>query len=152
MENTSLSVFIDIVVGLFREVTGESVQMGVPYIKRGESPGYGYTGIIGVSGARKGGLYFTSPAEMLRELAEIMLGQADCDDASLMDLVGELSNMIAGNARQSFGASFMISVPVVLRGSFDDIAIKLNPPVFIIPISWREHRCNLGIGIEEEQA
>jgi chemotaxis protein CheX len=56
--------------------------------------------------------------------------------------------MIAGNARRDFGSDFMISVPIVVKGAPEDIMLRLRPPVFIIPVTWRTHSAYLAVGIE----
>jgi chemotaxis protein CheX len=63
-------------------------------------------------------------------------------------VAGEVANIIAGNARKDFGSSFMISVPIIVKGTPEDILHRLRPPVFIIPILWRDYSAILGIGIE----
>ncbi len=148
MTESELKAFIDVVVNYFREVTGETVEMGVPYIKGKRKLLLDYTGLIGISGTRKGAVYLTASSMMLREIASILLGDEEPDDDFIVDLVGEISNTIAGNVRQSFGSSFMISVPIILKGSPEDVVIKLNPPVFSIPIKWRTYQCYLVVGLE----
>jgi chemotaxis protein CheX len=77
-----------------------------------------------------------------------MLGEAVSDEAALSDLVGEMANTIAGNMREFFGASFLISVPIILTGKIDSINMRLKPPVFVIPIKWKDHTSHLAIGLE----
>ena len=150
MTEQEIRNFISVVTDYFQEVTGEDAQIGVPYIKNEDSVLLDYTGAIGISGVRRGAVYLTAPGSLLRELGGIILGQslADIDDEDLNDLVGEVTNTIAGNMRRSFGSDFMISVPLILQGQVSDIKIQLKPPVFIIPIQWKGHKCYLAIGLE----
>lgn len=148
MKESELREFIDVVVNYFQEVTGESVEMGMPYIKESKSIVLDYTGVIGISGTRKGAIYLTASKEMLKEVASIILGTNDVDDECAIDMVGEITNTIAGNVRENFGSSFMISVPIILKGSPEDVIFKLQPPVFIIPIKWRTFSSYLVVGLE----
>ncbi|MBN8216150.1 MAG: chemotaxis protein CheX [Spirochaetes bacterium] len=148
MLETELKAFIDVVIRYFSQVTGETVAMGVPYVKAQDPVLLDFTGVIGISGARRGCLCVTSPREMLQALAESLLGPDGRDEAAVADVVGEMANTIAGNAREAFGSAFMISVPVVLHGAPSDITIKLKPPVFVVPIQWRAWRSFLLIGLE----
>jgi len=148
MKETELKDFIDVVVSYFEEVTGETVEMGIPYIKDGKSVVLDYTGVIGISGTRKGAIYLTASRDMLTDIASIILGSDEIDEECAVDMVGEITNTIAGNVRQSFGSSFMISVPIILKGSPEDVVFKLQPPVFIIPIKWRSYSSYLVVGLE----
>ena len=63
-------------------------------------------------------------------------------------MAGEIANTVAGNVRENFGSSFMISVPIILKGSPDDVIIRMVPPIFIIPIKWRVFSAYLAVGLE----
>ncbi|MFW5801723.1 MAG: chemotaxis protein CheX, partial [Spirochaeta sp.] len=130
------------------EVSSDGAHMGVPYMREGDTILLDHTGLIGISGAQRGGIYVTADEAMLRELAGIILDGSDISPEDVVDMVGELTNTIAGNVRRSFGSGFMISVPIVLRGKPDDILMKLQPPVFVIPIEWRGHKLYLSVGLE----
>lgn len=148
MKEEELKTFIDVVVSYFEQTTGEAAEMGVPYIKNHEAVVLDYTGIIGISGARKGGIYLTASKPMLSDIAEKLLGTKADDDDTISDMAGELCNTIAGNVRSTFGSSFLISVPMVLQGSPHDIMMKMHQPVFIIPIQWKTHQSYLVVGLE----
>jgi chemotaxis protein CheX len=148
MQEQELKTFIDVVVGYFRDVTDEEAHMGVPFIKAEESMVLDYTALIGISGPKKGGIYLTAEKELLSELCKSLLEMDDAPEDMLTDMAGELANTIAGNVRMTFGSSFMISVPMILSGTPNDIIIKLAPPVFIIPIEWKGTKAYLAVGLE----
>ncbi|TVR06196.1 MAG: chemotaxis protein CheX [Spirochaetaceae bacterium] len=148
MSEQELKAFIDVVVRYFQEVAGEQAKMGIPTVKTGSAILLGHTGIIGISGAKRGAIYVTADRAMLAELASIILGTTDVHDDDVLDMVGELSNTIAGNVRNVFGNTFMISVPIIVKGTPEDILMKLKPPIFTIPIRWRSHTCYLTVGLE----
>jgi len=150
MKEEDIKVFIDIVINYFKEITGEETQMGVPFIKKDNLSVLPYTGIIGISGEYKGGIYLSADKELLSGVAGCILGIEEADESACIDMLGEITNTIAGNARSSFGSQFMISVPIVIKGQPEDIFFQLKPPVFVIPIEWREHPCFLAIGLEKE--
>lgn len=122
--------------------------MGMPYVKREGDAVYDYTGIIGISGSRRGGVYYTAGRSLLEAFGECILGESGLDEESLFDLVGEMTNTIAGNMRETFGSSFLISVPIVMRGKIEDISMRLKPPVFVIPIEWKGFPSSLVVGLE----
>jgi chemotaxis protein CheX len=148
MKETELKFFIDVVTTYFSQVTGEAASMGIPYVKQSEPVVLDYTGVIGISGPRKGGIYFTTGPKLLTELTRVILEVDVADEETLLDMVGELTNTIAGNARKSFGADFLISVPVLVRGRPQDILMRLTPPVFVIPLNWHREKAFLVVGLE----
>ena len=151
MSDEEIKVFIDGVVRYFEKVTGEPAQVDAPYLKGEDSVTLDFTGVIGISGRHRGAVYFTSCAEQLTELlqrfGETVIGFADQED-----LVGEVANTIAGNARQYFGSEFLISVPIVLVGRPDKISFPRHLKNFVIPITWRSHRSYLIICLERATA
>lgn len=148
MNESDLKAFIKVVTDYFSSITDTPAKMGMPYVKREASEVYDYTGIIGISGSRRGGVYYTAGRELLSAFGQCILGDAELDEESLFDLVGEMTNTIAGNMRETFGASFLISVPIVLKGKIDEISMRLKPPVFIIPIEWKGYSSHLAVGLE----
>jgi len=148
MNETDLHFFIDSTVNYFEEVTNEKATAGIPYIKDSEPVVLEYTGIIGISGKRKGSIYVTSTEEMLRTIAKLILGIEEVERGEIKDLVGEIANTISGNVRQAYGSDFMISVPVVVEGKARDIKLPNNIQSFVIPITWRDFKIFLVVCLE----
>ncbi len=148
MNETDLHFFIDSTVNYFNEVTNEKATAGIPFIKDEDPVVLEYTGIIGISGKRKGSVYVTASDEMLRSIAKLILGQDVIEKSDIKDLVGEIANTISGNVRQAYGSSFMISVPVVIEGKAKDIKMPDNIQSFVIPITWQEFKSFLVVCLE----
>src|SRR6185436_2953244 len=123
MSDEEIKVFIDGVVRYFEKVTGEPAKVDPPYLKGEDSVTLDFTGVIGISGRHRGAVYFTSGAEQLTELLR-RFGETEVGFADHEDLVGEVANTIAGNARR----------------------------YFVIPITWRSHRSYLIICLERAAA
>jgi chemotaxis protein CheX len=148
MTEQELKSIIKIVTDYFEGVSSLPAKMGMPYIKGGGDRTLDYTGLIGISGSRRGGVYYTAGKNLLREIGKYILNEEVSDDETLIDLAGEMTNTIAGNMREIFGSSFLISVPMVMKGMVEDISMKLKPPVFVIPIEWKEYPSQLVVGLE----
>ncbi len=148
MTDVELKAFTRTVLDYFRSISDVEPQLGIPYIKGDISEVYDFTGVIGISGNRRGGVYLTAGRQLLQKFGACILGDDPLDDEALYDLIGEMTNTIAGNMRQVFGSSFLISVPIIMKGRIEQIVMRLKPPVFVIPISWNGHRCQLAIGLE----
>ncbi|HOF32635.1 MAG TPA: chemotaxis protein CheX [Spirochaetota bacterium] len=148
MTELEIKGFIKVLTDYFLSVTGSPANMGVPFIKENSTEVFDYVAVIGISGSRKGGVYFTANRPLLEEIARHILGETGLDDATLYDLIGEMTNTISGNMRELFGSTFLISVPIILKGNIDEVVLRLKPPVYVIPIEWNGHKSHLAIGLE----
>ena len=148
MNENDLRVFIDAVSHYFAQTTGVPGKVQTPYLKESDDAfAFEYTGIIGISGRKKGCVYFTTPPKLLTHLL-LRLEEPDTSDDLKCDLVGEIANTIAGNARQYFGPEFMISVPVVIQGQPDRIKVPEKCRCFVIPVNWQNHESAVIVGLQ----
>lgn len=149
MNEKDLQVFISTTLNYFRDTAGQAAEMGVPFLKKqDEVIAQDMTGVIGISGSKKGAVYFTAPRGMLADMVKVILGSEAPSGDELVDMAGEITNTIAGNAREAFGSGFMISIPVVVEGQPKNIKTPPNVPVFVVPVKWRDHKAYLVIGIQ----
>ena len=137
MKEQKLQIFVSIITNYFKQFGDEELIVDTPYLLQNQQPKvHDYTGVIGISGVQKGVVYFSATSELLHTILDSM-GETDKSEDNLVDLVGEVANTIAGNARNEFGAEFHISVPFVCKGSPQSIILPKNGRSFIIPVSWR---------------
>ena len=148
MNESDLHFFIDSAINYFKEVTGEKIMMGIPYLKGREPVVLEYSGIIGISGKRKGCIYITTGRKMMEYLAGLILGNQKADVETIKDLTGEIANTISGNVREAYGSTFMISVPVVVEGRVNDIQLPEHVQSFVIPITWKDFKSYLVVCLE----
>lgn len=148
MNDESLAVFVDGVSHYFETLSEKPASIGAPFLTQDINKQLcDYTGIIGISGNRKGSVFFSAPKEMLMQMITAM-GVLTTQEEKLMDLVGEVSNTIAGNARRDFGSEFMLSVPVVIQGKSTNVKISDVAEIYVIPVVWRHAKANLIINLE----
>ena len=148
LHEKDIQAFIDITVNYFSHSFNEEPSVGIPYLKTATEEIIGdFTGIIGISGERKGCIYITAPEAMLAELLK-EIGEEEATVEILTDMVGEIANTISGNVRNVFGSNFMISVPISIAGKPENIKMPQNIPIYVVPISWKKHKFYLVLGIE----
>ena len=148
MDEQKLHIFIDIVKQYFNSQTGREPEMGSPYLGDPSSlPVFNYTGVIGISGARQGCVYFTAQRDLLRNVL-LHVGEVDVSENNLSDLVGEIANTISGNARRHFGSDFLISVPVVVTGNADAIQVPRSVKAYILPLRWQKQDAVLVVSLQ----
>ena len=147
LKEAEIRTFIEGTTRYFESSAQQAASVGSPYLVTDGNPGtYEYTGVIAISGSRRGIVYFSAPRGMLTVLL-MRMQETDTSDENIKDLVGEVANTISGNARRSFGRQFNLSVPTVVAHQDD----KLTPPhskSYVIPINWRTHSAKLVVCLE----
>lgn len=148
MDEEQLRVFVDIVRRFFESQGSRAAEVGSPFLGEPDAlPVEDFTGVIGISGARKGCVYITAKRDLLRALL-LHVGEPDVSDANLADLAGEMANTISGNARKFFGPEFMISVPLIVQGQAQRVQMPRNVKAYVIPMHWHKHQAALVVSLE----
>ncbi|MDR2494688.1 MAG: chemotaxis protein CheX [Spirochaetaceae bacterium] len=78
------------------------------------------SGVIGLTGDAKGAVVLSMKKEVAFKITDIITGNSHTDlDDDVRDAVGELVNIITGNAKQGLEniLRLVVSVPTVIRGS-----------------------------------
>jgi len=143
-----IEVMVNTAKSYFDAIVSTEVVVGVPYlVEPGQAPTQDYTGLIGISGPRKGCVYFSAPSIMLRHFVMAM-GEPSSSSAILRDMIGEVANTIAGNARESFGSQFMISVPMVIEGKIDSVHLPKEQRACVIPLKFKSYTASLVVWLQ----
>ena len=143
------NMFINSVSNYFKHLTEIDSDTKVPYLKESEGLELkDYTGMIGISGSRKGFVYISANKEMFANLISLFIGIEDPSTEDILDMAGEISNVVAGNVRANLGANFMISVPTVFEGMPEGLSIPDNVSMYVIPIKWNGHEAFVVLGLE----
>ncbi|MEQ8904240.1 chemotaxis protein CheX [Ekhidna sp.] len=143
------NLFINSVSNYFKHLTEIDSDMKVPYLK--ESDGLvlkDFTGMIGISGSRQGFVYISANREMFADLINLFIGIEDPSEEDILDMAGEISNVVAGNVRANLGANFMISVPTVFEGMPEELHIPEDVSMYVIPIKWNNHEAFVVLGLD----
>lgn len=148
MQDNELKIFVEGVANFFNRLGSEAVTIGVPYVKEGNQFIGEMTGIIGLTGKRKGGIFITCPTVMVDDVIRAYTGTEDKSPEGRKDMIGEIANTISGNASDAFGNDFQISVPVVISGKPDGVDLPTRLPTFVVPIQWQGHKAYLVVGVE----
>lgn len=139
MKEQKMQIFVSVVKHYFDQFhSTEELMIDTPYLMSENQVDtmMDYTGVIGISGLIRGVVYVTATRELLFQVLK-EIGEKTDDDALFVDLVGEIANTIAGNARTEFGPDFHISIPFVFKDSPKSFSLPKDARSFIIPIEWR---------------
>lgn len=142
-----LGVFLSSISAFFTRIDNTHADTDTPYLHDNKgSVGYDYSGIIKVSGPLEGCVYISAPSTMLREIL-IALEEPDLSLTMMKDLLGEMANTVAGNARTEFGSEFMISPPIIVYGTPNALYLPKDRHTYITPFMWRGYKAIMGICI-----
>lgn len=141
MDVRFINPFISSIKAVFRTMVNTEVTVGKPYVHNESAATADVSGVIGFSGDASGCVVLSFPKEVACKAASAFAG-IDIDEAhpDFADAVGELANMIAGNAKKDFaGMSVSISLPSVIVGKEHVVSQSRLCPRLIIP-------CETGLG------
>ncbi len=153
MEKIQLGIFIQSIIDYFSKMTDSPAEAGVPFLKSEERTILKtYTGVIGISGKLKGAIYFTADKDFLSTLLDNIMPGIEKTDQTLSDISGEIANTIAGNAQETLGKDFHISVPIIFTKAQPEgsSSLKIQAATFVIPLLWKGYEAALVVGIEKE--
>ena len=143
------NLFINSVNNYFKHLTEIDAVVNVPYLK--ESEGLllkDFTGMIAISGSRKGFVCISADRHMFVDLIGLFIGFDDPSEEDILDMAGEISNVVAGNVRANLGANFLISVPIIFSGMPEELGIPEDVSIYVIPIKWNGHEAFVVLGLE----
>lgn len=130
--------FLDSVVNVLGMMALLDVTPGTAELKDGFVARGDISGIIGMSsGASGGSMAITFPKAVVFQVAFRMLGdEVNEINDDVIDLVGELTNMISGGAKAKFdeiGINIGMATPVVVCGESHEIHHKSSGKSIILP-------------------
>ena len=113
--------FVEVTVNTFREFVGCGLSPKHPHFldtDKIESE-WDVSAVIGLSGAVKGAVIISMKKGLAIKIADTLVGIPHTEiDADVVDAVGEIVNIIAGNSKPLIpnGEHIVISIPTVVKG------------------------------------
>ena len=145
----TVQVFINSLEHYFLHLTNLPVKTDAPYVKPEEELTLKEcTGVIGVSGIKKGYIYISSSLDLFEDLIKRYVGLKSPSESDKLDMAGELANVVAGNVKETYGEDFMISVPMVFKGKPGSLRFPKEVPIYVIPVKWNEHEAYMVIALK----
>ena len=150
MKAVYINPFIDAVRRLFRTMMDLPLSIGPPELNRDAGPRHDVCGIIDVTGEVNGRVVVSMPEAVATRLASALLGDTvEHLDDNAIDAVGEIANMIAGNAKTDFpGGAGTISVPRVVLGR-EGAPYPAATPVIQIPCQTGTGPLHIDVALRE---
>lgn len=137
MDVRLINPFIAAIGNVFETMVNIKVTVGKPTLKSDEMVSADVSGVIGLSGDVQGCVVLSFSEDVACKLAGAFSGQEmTMDHPDFADAIGELANMVAGNAKKDFcGFKANISLPSVITGAGHTVSQSKAFPYLIIPCS-----------------
>jgi chemotaxis protein CheX len=148
-EESILKTFASSVIRYFVTTTGTAASLQTSYLgSEDEQLALEFSAVIGISGSYRGNVYYTASRANLNDVLTA-IGEKEIDDNLCGELVGEIANTFAGNAKEALGTGFMISTPFLLHGPNESVRASHGMPCFVLPIEWNNYSSRLLISLEK---
>jgi chemotaxis protein CheX len=151
MDPKYIQPFVVAVQKVFDTMMDVPLSLKKPYLKKGNEVPNEISGIIGLSGNVSGCVVISMSPAIAFRLVSSLLGETvnelddDCTDA-----IGEIANMIAGNAKTNFpGNGNSISVPSVVVGRHK-VSYPSGLPIVVIPCQTDVGELMIEIALKEK--
>ena len=147
--------FIKVCKNVFVEFLGLELEAKMPYfLEKEEVTEWDVSGIIGLTGEARGAVVLSMREDLAIKLTSILTGATHSGlDADVVDAVGEIINIIAGNAKQELEEAFklIISLPTIVKGKEHSINWPNNQArVISIPFTISDKDSfTLSVALEE---
>jgi len=136
MKAELINPFVTATVNVFATMLNCPLSRGALQLRSaGFAPEFDITGIIGLSGAMPGTVLICLEEHVALKATEAMLGTLPTEiNTDVIDAVGEIANMVAGNAKSQMAAfNLYLSIPTVIVGRNQKIGFTSNIGPICIP-------------------
>ena len=118
--------FVEVTINTFKEFVGIDISPRHPHFLDPEK-GFEWdiSAVIGLSGVVKGAVIVSMKTDLAIKLTDILAGEGHTEiDADVVDAIGEINNIIAGNIKPKVpnGDRIVISIPTIIKGREHSIA------------------------------
>jgi chemotaxis protein CheX len=151
MDVRYINPFLTAVQNVFNTMINVPFTLGKPTLKKDDVPSYEISSIIGLSGGVSGCVVVSLSKEIALQLVSGLIGEEVTEvDNDCTDAIGEISNMIAGNAKSEFPTeNTSISVPSVVIGSHKT-AYPTGIPIISIPCETNKGQLTVDVALKVE--
>ena len=142
MDVRFINPFLEGAISVLKTMAFVEPKPGKPYLKKDNKAVGDVSGIIGLTGAARGSLVLSFSEKCIMKIVNNMLGEKFTEiNDDIKDAVGEITNMISGDARKRLEAvGFIITaaIPTVVSGKNHEIKHVIGGPSVIIPFEINE--------------
>jgi chemotaxis protein CheX len=153
MDVTLVNPFIDATMKVLETMASTKAQAGKPYQKKDKVARGDVTGVIGLTGQARGTISVSFTEKCILAIVSNMFGEQMTEiNHEISDAVGEIANMISGQARlrlEEMGRSLKAAIPTVITGKNHSLTHMTTYPVIAIPFSTDQGGFTIEVCFEE---
>lgn len=137
MDVRYINPFMRAIKNVFQTMLKTDVAIQKPHLKTDGKASADVSGVIGFSGDATGCVVLSFTQQAACKVASAFAGMPIAvESPDLIDAIGELANMVAGNAKKDFeGVRISISLPSVVIGTDHIIGQSRMTPRLVLPCS-----------------
>lgn len=139
MDANLINPFINATYHVLSTMAFTQCKVGKPYLKKDDKAKGDVSGVIGITGDRNGTIAVTFDQGSILKIVSNMFGEEMTElNHEVADAVGELLNMISGQARRELetaGRLFHAAIPTVISGQGHSVTHYTDGPKIAIPFS-----------------
>lgn len=149
MDVRFINPFISAIQSVFKTMVNSEVAIKKPYMLDSNETASDVSGVIGFSGDASGCVVLSFNREIACKVASAFAGvDINLDHPDFADAIGELANMVAGNAKKDFtGLKVSISLPSVIVGPDHKVQQLKAAPRLIIPCETKHGPFNVEVSM-----
>lgn len=152
MDARLINPFINATMNVLETMAFIKCKAEKPYLKKDDVAKGDVTGIIGITGESNGTIAVTFEEETILKIVSNMFGEEMKQlNSEVADAVGELTNMISGQARRELeenGKVFEAAIPSVVSGKNHQITHYTDGPKIAIPFITDGGRFTIEVCLE----
>jgi len=153
MDANLINPFIDATLNVLGTMASTRARAGKPYIKKDKVARGDVTGVIGLTGEARGTISVSFSEKSILAIVSNMFKEEMKElNEEINDAVGELSNMISGQARkrlEELGKTLHGAIPSVIMGKNHTLTHMTTSPVIAIPFSTDNGDFTIEVCIED---
>jgi len=136
MDVSYVNPFVVSTIETLKKMLNTESRAGKLSLKDSSLHSYDVTGVIGLTGEAAGSICLSFPQEVaFRAVSQLLGMQVTMMGDEVTDGIGELVNIVAGNAKQYLTQfNLSISLPKVVVGRNHSVASMTGIPTIVVPI------------------
>lgn len=153
MDVKYINPFMSATVHVLDTLAKVKAQPGKPYLKKDKMARGDVTGVIGLTGKARGTVSVSFTEKCILAVVSSMFSEPFTElNEEIRDAVGEISNMISGQARRKLeeeGLSLSAAIPTVVMGKNHSLSHFTTYPVIAIPFTTEAGEFTIEVSFEE---
>jgi chemotaxis protein CheX len=142
MDVRFINPFLEGTISVLKTMAFVEPKPGKPHLRKDSKATGDVSGIIGLTGSATGSLALSFSEKCILKIVNNMLGEKITEiNGDIRDAVGEITNMISGDARKRLeadGFKIIAAIPTVVSGKDHEIRHVLAGASIIIPFEINE--------------